>query len=129
MVILATLFPPACLLSVGSMQLLAKANHGWDVKGSKGLIFKPQAVPKVPMPRMCLVQYSLHGTLLQVGIRHTAGRTRTSMPKPSRCCVASLEDQRAVDAGIQEFYTSLQRVQDTRGVMMPYHVIRMHWLF
>ncbi|KAI1351537.1 hypothetical protein F5Y01DRAFT_122094 [Xylaria sp. FL0043] len=104
MVILATLFPPACLLSVGSMQLLAKANHGWDIKGSKGLIFKPQAVPKVPMPRMCLVQYSLHGTLLQVGIRHTAGRTRTSMPKPSRCClIGGPASCRCWDTGVLHF--------------------------
>ncbi|KAI0970041.1 hypothetical protein F4678DRAFT_437411 [Xylaria arbuscula] len=82
--IVATPFPSACLPSFGSMQLLAKANHGWDVKGSKGLIFKPQAALKVPMPRMCMVQYSLHGTLLQVDVRRTAGRTKTSMPKPGR---------------------------------------------
>ncbi|KAI0509290.1 hypothetical protein F5B22DRAFT_617412 [Xylaria bambusicola] len=86
MFILSTPFPSSCLPSVGSMQLLAKANHGWGIKGSKGLIFKPQAAPKVPMPRMCLVQYSLHGTLLQVDIWHTAGCTRTSMPKPGWSC-------------------------------------------
>ncbi|KAJ8124390.1 hypothetical protein O1611_g9250 [Lasiodiplodia mahajangana] len=53
--------PPICTpLSVGSMQLLAKTNHAWDIKGSKGLAFKPQD----PDAKTCPVQYSLHGTLL-----------------------------------------------------------------
>ncbi len=45
---------------------------------------------------------------------------------PKRACqnpadLASLEDQRAVDAGIQQFYAHC-RVQDARGVMMPCYI-------
>lgn len=59
----ATLLP-VWMLSVGNMQLLAKVNHAWHIKGSKGPAFKPQD----PDAKTCPVQYSLHGTLLYVCI-------------------------------------------------------------